>query len=204
MLLLPADPPLPCLASFSAAPPAAPCAAAPPVACLRSVPRSAARTAAALDFGQINFQVWERSGSHGSSSYSPPPPPPPVPRRRGCRRGCPQPRSPIRFPPPPSLPLRTHFPNSGFSPRPPFFCKSEGGGVGRDFPPPHPPLSTLIAFQVAEEPGRASPARPADSRPSRPVHPPGRRAAPGPRSGSVSPAAAASCRFPWPSLPASP
>lgn len=89
--------------------------------CLRSLPRSAARTAAAVDFGQINFQVWERCGSHGGSSYSPPPPPPPVPRCRGCRRGCPQPRRPISSPPPPSLPLRTHFPNSGFSPRPPLF-----------------------------------------------------------------------------------
>lgn len=105
--------------------------------CLRSAPRSAARTAAALDFGQINFQVWERSGSYGSSSYSPPPPPPPVRRCRGCRRGCPQPRSPIRSPPPPSLPLRTLFPSSGFSPRPPlFFCKSKGGGERLPSPPP--------------------------------------------------------------------
>lgn len=125
--------------------------------CRRSAPRSAARTAAPLDFGQINFQVWERSGSYGSSSYSPPPPPPPVRRCRGCRRGCPQPRSPIRSPPPPSLSLRTLFPSSGFSPRPPlFFVKVRG--VGRDFPPRHPPLSPLIALQVAGEPGRASPA----------------------------------------------
>lgn len=45
-----------------------------------------------------------------------------------------------------------------FSQAPPFFCKSKGGGVGRDFPPRHPPLSPLIALQVAGEPGRASPA----------------------------------------------
>lgn len=172
--------------------------------CRRSAPRSAARTAAALDFGQINFQVWERSGSYGSSSYSPPPPPPPVRRCRGCRRGCPQPRSPIRSPPPPSLPLRTLFPSSGFSPRPPlFFVKVRGVGWGETSLPATPRFPLLSHYKLPGSRAEPPPPRPADSRPSRPVRPPGRRAAPPPRSSSISAASATSCRFPWPSLPAS-
>lgn len=147
MLLSPGDPPSPAL------PRSRRLRRWPPP--LRSAPSSAARTAPALDFGQINFQVWERSGSHGSSSYSPPPPPPPVPRCRGCRRGCPSPLRSRRA----SLSARP-FPTATFLPGPPFFCKSEGGmGWGETSLPPAPPLSSLIALQVAGEPGRASPAR---------------------------------------------
>lgn len=133
---------------------------------LRSAPSSAARTAPALDFGQINFQVWERSGSHGSSSYSPPPPPPPVPRCRGCRRGCPSPLRSRRA----SLSARP-FPTATFLPGPPFFCKSEGGdGVGRDFPPPPPLFPLLSRYKL---PGsRAEPPPPAPSPRAAPPSPP--------------------------------
>lgn len=146
----------------------------------RSAPSRAARPAAAPDFGQINFQVWERCGAHGGSSYSPPPPPPPPePRCRGCGRGCPQPAArslSADFP----LPLRTHLPDGGFSPRPPlskfnlilFFPKSaEGGGEAQPSPSPPPALSS-IALQVAwsraaPPPDRASPPPPRPRRPAR-------------------------------------
>ena len=145
----------------------------------RSAPSRAARPAAAPDFGQINFQVWERCGAHGGSSYSPPPPPPPPePRCRGCGRGCPQPAARSLSADSP-LPLRTHLPDGGFSPRPPlskfnlilFFPKSaEGGGEAQPSPSPPPALSS-IALQVAWS--RAAPPRPV------PPPPPPRVAAPG-------------------------
>lgn len=114
--------PLPFLASLAAATAASSPRGGSPARCLRSVPRSGARTAAALDFGRINFEVWEPCGSHGSSSYSPPPPPPPPVRRcRGCRRGCPSPAArsaPRRCRA--SLSART-FPTAAFLPGPHFF-----------------------------------------------------------------------------------
>lgn len=163
--------PLPFLASLAAATAALSPRGGSPARCLRSVPRSGARTAAALDFGRINFEVWEPCGSHGSSSYSPPPPPPPPVRR--CRRGCPSPAArsaPRRRRA--SLSART-FPTAAFLPGPHFFfffffvkVRREGGG-GRAFPSPSAPLP-FITLQVAGELGRLP--RPV---PSRPVHPPG-------------------------------